>query len=81
MIQGNITIKKQLLWELKVDSEELRRLNAGGVDNWEWHSESMSAEGALSLDEFKEKEKNRIAALSEKQKTAFVPYVGGQTPF
>jgi hypothetical protein len=38
--------------ELLKDEEGLRRLDAGGVDNWDWYGASLNPEGEPSYDEF-----------------------------
>lgn len=35
---NSVTITRKAYKELLADSEELRLLHAGGVDNWEWYS-------------------------------------------
>ena len=40
-LEGTITITKQEYFDLRVAKEILSRLEAGGVDNWEWYSESL----------------------------------------
>lgn len=42
-------IEESELLELLSDSEELRALNNGGVDNWEWYEEAFN-ENTLSKD-------------------------------
>ena len=62
-MEGNVTITKKRYLELKVDSETLTRLEAGGVDNWDWYDESLNPDGEPDMDEFEENEKIRIAIL------------------
>lgn len=62
-MKGNITITKKLYLQLQVDSETLTKLEAGGVDNWDWYGESLNPDGEPDMDEFEENEKARIAAL------------------
>ncbi len=45
-----VTISKTTYDELIRDSKILRALEAGGVDNWEWYSESLKDAG-LYVDE------------------------------
>lgn len=47
-------VLKEEYIKLKVAAEELSRLNAGGVDNWEWYGESLNPDGEPTLDEFKD---------------------------
>ena len=62
-MEGNITISKKLYLQLQIDSETLTRLEAGGVDNWNWHDESLNPDNEPYMDKFKENEKTRITAL------------------
>ena len=39
-----VTISKDLYEELLEASHILQKLYAGGVDNWEWYDEALSAE-------------------------------------
>lgn len=39
---GNVTISKQKYIELLIAEMELTRLESGGVDNWQWYSESLN---------------------------------------
>lgn len=41
MSDKNITISRNEFISLKKDSEKLRLLENGGVDNWEWYGESL----------------------------------------
>ena len=41
MTDETITITKKELNSLQRDSRKLAALEAGGVDNWEWYSESL----------------------------------------
>ena len=34
------------------DAEKLARLEAGGVDNWEWYGDSLYPDGEERFDEF-----------------------------
>jgi len=34
------------------DQEKLRRLEAGGVDNWYWYTDSLYPKGEQQFDEF-----------------------------
>lgn len=38
MTEETVTIPKNKYLELLEDQEKLRRLEVGGVDNWEWYS-------------------------------------------
>jgi hypothetical protein len=44
--------------ELLVAEERLRRLEAGGVDNWDYYHESLNPEGEPSIEEFVESLEN-----------------------
>lgn len=63
IMEGNVTISKKLYFELQVDSEKLTRLESGGVDNWGSYGESLNPDCEPDMDEFRENEKVRIAAL------------------
>ncbi len=41
MIVKTVTISEKEYRELLKDSDTLAKLHAGGVDNWEWYSESL----------------------------------------
>ena len=62
-MEGNVTITKKHYLQLQINSEELTRLEAGGVDNWDWYGESLNPDGEPDMDEFEENEKVRIDAL------------------
>jgi hypothetical protein len=62
-MEGNITISKKLYLQLQIDSETLTRLEAGGVDNWNWYDESLNPDNEPDMDKFEEGEKIRITAL------------------
>lgn len=40
-------ISEKELRELLIDSERLRRLESGGVDNWDWYYEALNEDGDL----------------------------------
>ena len=40
-----VTISRKEYESLKEDSDTLAKLHAGGVDNWEWYSESLYGDG------------------------------------
>ncbi len=50
----SVIISKEEFLDLKLNAIRLERLNAGGVDNWEWYSESLHPEGVKSMDEVEE---------------------------
>ena len=62
-MEGNITITKKLYLKLRIASEELKRLEYGGVDNWDWYKESLNPNNKLDMDEFEDNETARIEAL------------------
>lgn len=41
-------IPERVLKDLLLNDEILRRLEAGGVDNWQWYSESLNEYGCIS---------------------------------
>ena len=47
-----ITIPVEEYIGLLVDSERLGRLECGGIDNWEWYSESLNPRGEDSIGVF-----------------------------
>jgi len=53
-IEGTVTIDKQRYASLLVSEMELDRLESGGVDNWEWYSESLNPDDEPDLDEAEE---------------------------
>ncbi len=50
-----IKITKEEYIRLRMCEEELNRLEIGGVDNWEWYSESLYPDDKDDLDTFEEK--------------------------
>jgi hypothetical protein len=62
----NIQISKKEYFDLKVAQEILRRLEVGGVDNWEWYGESISSDSEEDLDVFKQKLKNELGISQTK---------------
>lgn len=60
MSEGNITIRKQEYFNLRLSQEILDRLEAGGVDNWDWYSDSLNPDEGESLEEFEERLKKEI---------------------
>ncbi|UEP18968.1 hypothetical protein [Klebsiella phage vB_Kp_IME531] len=48
---SNVTISEARLKYLESRDEILSALEAGGVDNWEWYSESLQEAGLLDDDE------------------------------
>lgn len=55
-----IEITKKEYLRLLIAEETLNRLEHGGVDNWEWYSESLNPEGEERLDEFEAKTKKAL---------------------
>ena len=49
-----IIIPKNEFASLLRDSDRLRRLEYGGVDNWEWYGESLYAETDISYDKIQD---------------------------
>ena len=49
-----IIIPKNEFASLLRDSDRLRRLEYGGIDNWEWYGESLNDEKDLSYDEIQD---------------------------
>ena len=62
-MEGTVTITKDAYLRLMLADEELNRLDAGGVDNWEWYGESLNPDNELDFDTFEENETKRIEAL------------------
>lgn len=54
-----VTIDNERYVRLLVAEETLRRLDAGGVDNWEWYSESLNPDDQPSLQVFEEESYDR----------------------
>lgn len=53
-MEETITISKTEYYYLRCNKLELERLEAGGVDNWEWYGESLNPDGEPSLTEAEE---------------------------
>ena len=62
-MEDTVTITKEQYLQTRIDCEILNRLEAGGVDNWEWYGDSLNPDGQPDLDVFEEIERARIAAL------------------
>ena len=62
-MEGTVTITKNKYLRLILAEEELTRLEAGGVDNWEWFGEALYPDNQPDLDTFEENETKRIEAL------------------
>lgn len=56
-----ITISKDEYISLLIDSEILGRLESGGVDNWEWYSESITGDGQECLDVLRSRLENEFS--------------------
>lgn len=50
--QNTITISVSAYKELLKDAEKLRRLENGGVDNWDWYGDSLYPDGEEGFDAF-----------------------------
>jgi hypothetical protein len=50
-IKGHVKIPKQYYAKLLVGEMQLNRLEAGGVDNWEWYGESLNPDDEPDFDE------------------------------
>lgn len=48
------SVTKDRYNQLLVAEERLKRLEAGGVDNWEWYHESLNPKDQPSMEEFEE---------------------------
>ena len=62
-----ITITKKEYLMLRIQNEILNRLDAGGVDNWEWYGESMDNKDLQDLDEWQKQERKRIEKLNKEE--------------
>jgi hypothetical protein len=51
MSEDNVTISTKAYKKLKLASRKLAALEAGGVDNWDWYSESLEAAGLFDDEE------------------------------
>lgn len=58
-------ITKQRYLELLRSEEILSRLEADGVDNWEWYGESLNPQGELSIRELMEKTNQSLGENDE----------------
>lgn len=52
--EKKVTISAKEYRKLRYAAAELMLLESGGVDNWDWYSESLYSEGGESLDDLKE---------------------------
>ncbi len=50
-IEGDVKISKQIYLNLLIAEMKLYRLEAGGVDNWNWYGESLNPDGEPDFDE------------------------------
>jgi len=46
-----LTIKPKRLRSLLLDEQKLRALEAGGVDDWDWYSDSLIDHGYFAFEE------------------------------
>lgn len=60
---GNVTITKEEYLRLRNSELRLDRLEAGGVDNWEWYGESLNPDGEDGLDIVEKKLKSEIEKM------------------
>jgi len=63
MLKGNIIISKERYWDLCIAEEWQRRLENGGVDNWDWYGRSLNPDDEESLEDFEISERKRIKEL------------------
>lgn len=56
------TISKRDLCDLLITQEKMRRLEGGGVDNWEWYGESLNPDGEPDMDEAEEQIRKDVDA-------------------
>ena len=59
-MSDTIIITKTEYLKLNMDSEVLSRLEGGGVDDWEWYSESINAIEHQDLDEYEDDLRKRL---------------------
>lgn len=64
----NITITKEEYFRLKRSEMALNLLEIGGVDNWEWYSESLNPDGEDDFDTREAKLKKEIFEKNETTK-------------
>ena len=58
-----VTITKKEYLRLTIAYEELGRLQAGGIGNWEWYGEALNPPGEPDFDTFEQNEKERISNM------------------
>lgn len=63
-MEGTVTITKDEYFRLCVDAEKLKRLECGGVDNWNWYGESLNPDGEPSFEEYENRLMKEIEAKS-----------------
>jgi len=63
-----ITISASEYYDLKLSQETLSRLECGGVDNWEWHGESLNPDDEEDLDAFEENLEKEILEKIDREK-------------
>ncbi len=59
-MEDTITITKKEYYDLRCDAAKLDMLDAGGVDNWEWHDESLNPKDEQTFWEIKKQLKKEI---------------------
>ena len=63
---GNYEVEKEFLKNLLYSDEQLNALEFGGVDNWEFYTDSLDEEGVISFYEFKKTDADEyIESLGE----------------
>lgn len=54
MEEGTIKISKERLAHLLRREQELKLLENGGVDNWEWYEESLNPDDGITYDDIQD---------------------------
>jgi len=59
-MKGNVTITKNEYYNLRLEAERMRRLDCGGVDNWEWYGEALNPSDEQDIFGYEEELKEEI---------------------
>ena len=62
-MEGTVTISKDNYLHLLLTDEKLRRLECGGVDNWEWYGESLYPDDQPDMDQFESDLRKQIERM------------------
>jgi len=63
IMDGDVTISKDEYVRLLLRETELDMLEGGGVDNWDWYSDSLYPEEGDTFDDYEKQIMNHVESL------------------